>query len=42
MRTRSPVNPCMGAWVARYLLFAAAAPGAVYWMIALGILLHGI
>jgi nucleoside transporter len=32
----------MGAWVARYLLFAAAAPGAVYWMIALGILLHGI
>ena len=32
----------MGAWVARYLLFSAAAPGAVYWMIALGILLHGI
>jgi nucleoside transporter len=32
----------MGAWVLRYALFAAAAPGAVYWMIALGILLHGI
>ena len=26
----------------RYLLFAAAAPGAVYWMIVLGILLHGV
>ena len=32
----------MGAWVLRYALFAAAAPSAVYWMIALGILLHGI
>ena len=32
----------MSAWVLRYLLFSAAAPGAVYWMIALGILLHGI
>ncbi|HKG92125.1 MAG TPA: MFS transporter [Gemmatimonadaceae bacterium] len=32
----------MAAWVLRYLLFAAAAPDAVYWMIALGILLHGI
>jgi nucleoside transporter len=32
----------MAAWVLRYALFAAAAPGAVYWMIALGILLHGI
>ena len=32
----------MAAWVLRYLLFAGAAPGAVYWMIALGILLHGI
>jgi len=32
----------MGAWVARYVLFSAAAPGAVYWLIALGILLHGI
>jgi nucleoside transporter len=32
----------MAAWVLRYALFAGAAPGAVYWMIALGILLHGI
>jgi nucleoside transporter len=32
----------MAAWVARYLLFSAAAPNGVYWMIALGILLHGI
>jgi nucleoside transporter len=32
----------MAAWVLRYLLFAAGAPDAVYWMIALGILLHGI
>ncbi|HKW48574.1 MAG TPA: MFS transporter [Gemmatimonadaceae bacterium] len=32
----------MSAWVLRYALFAGAAPGAVYWMIALGILLHGI
>jgi nucleoside transporter len=32
----------MAAWVVRYLLFAAGAPDAVYWMIALGILLHGI
>ena len=32
----------MAAWVVRYLLFAAAAPDSVYWMIALGILLHGI
>jgi len=32
----------MGAWVLRYVLFSAAAPGAVYWLIALGILLHGI
>jgi nucleoside transporter len=32
----------MGAWVLRYALFAMAAPGAVFWMIALGILLHGI
>ena len=32
----------MAAWVVRYALFAAAAPSAVYWMIALGILLHGI
>jgi nucleoside transporter len=32
----------MGAWVVRYALFASAAPGAVFWMIALGILLHGV
>jgi nucleoside transporter len=32
----------MAAWVLRYALFAAAAPGAIYWLIALGILLHGI
>src|SRR5215212_3187080 len=32
----------MAAWVVRYALFALAAPDAVYWMIALGILLHGV
>jgi hypothetical protein len=32
----------MGAWVLRYLLFALAAPDAVFWLIASGILLHGI
>jgi nucleoside transporter len=32
----------MAAWVLRYVLFAVAAPDAVFWMIALGILLHGI
>jgi nucleoside transporter len=32
----------MAAWVVRYALFAAAAPNAIFWMIALGILLHGI
>jgi MFS family permease len=32
----------MAAWVLRYLLFAMGAPDAVYWMIVLGILLHGI
>jgi nucleoside transporter len=32
----------MAAWVLRYILFAAAAPNAIYWLIALGILLHGI
>jgi len=31
----------MGAWVLRYALFALAAPNAVFWLIALGILLHG-
>src|SRR5690606_42133328 len=32
----------MAAWVLRYALFALAAPDAVFWMIAAGILLHGI
>jgi hypothetical protein len=32
----------MGAWVLRYVLFALAAPDAVFRMIAAGILLHGI
>jgi nucleoside transporter len=32
----------MGAWVLRYVLFAMAAPSAIFWMIVLGILLHGI
>ena len=32
----------MLAWVARYVLFSFGAPDAVYWMIALGIALHGI
>ncbi|HEV2124321.1 MAG TPA: MFS transporter, partial [Chloroflexota bacterium] len=32
----------MGAWVLRYVLFALAAPSAIFWMIILGILLHGI
>jgi nucleoside transporter len=32
----------MGAWVLRYALFAVAAPGEIFWMIILGILLHGI
>jgi len=31
----------MAAWVLRYALFALAAPGAIFWLIALGILLHG-
>jgi nucleoside transporter len=31
----------MAAWVLRYALFAIAAPSAVFWLIALGILLHG-
>jgi nucleoside transporter len=32
----------MGAWVLRYVLFAVAAPSAVFWVIIVGILLHGI
>jgi nucleoside transporter len=32
----------MAAWVVRYGLFAIAAPGAVFWLIAIGILLHGV
>ena len=32
----------MGAWVLRYALFALAAPDAVFWMIFIGIVLHGI
>jgi len=32
----------MGAWVLRYVLFALAAPDMIFWMIILGILLHGI
>ena len=31
----------MAAWVLRCALFALAAPGAIFWLIALGILLHG-
>jgi nucleoside transporter len=32
----------MGAWVARYGLFAAAADDNIKWMVFLGVLLHGI
>jgi hypothetical protein len=32
----------MAAWVLRYALFAMAAPSAVFWMILIGIALHGI
>jgi len=32
----------MGAWILRYALFAWGAPDAVFWMVAVGILLHGI
>ncbi len=32
----------MAAWIVRYALFAFGAPDAVFWMIAAGILLHGI
>jgi len=31
----------MAAWVLRYALFAMAAPAAVFWMILLGVALHG-
>lgn len=32
----------MAAWILRYLLFAVGAPDAVFWMVAGGILLHGV
>lgn len=32
----------MGAWILRYALFAIGAPDAVFWMVAGGVLLHGI
>ena len=32
----------MAAWVLRYALFALGAPDAVFWMVAVGILLHGV
>jgi nucleoside transporter len=32
----------MAAWVLRYVLFAIAAPSAIFWLIAGGILLHGV
>jgi nucleoside transporter len=32
----------MGAWVLRYVLFALAAPTPVFWVIVVGIALHGI
>jgi len=32
----------MGAWVLRYVFFALAAPNEVFWMIIVGILLHGV
>ncbi len=32
----------MGAWVLRYALFAIAAPGAIFPLILIGILLHGV
>jgi nucleoside transporter len=32
----------MAAWVLRYALFALAAPSALFWMIVVGIALHGI
>ena len=32
----------MGAWALRYVFFAVAAPGEIFWMIIIGILLHGV
>jgi nucleoside transporter len=32
----------MGAWVLRYVFFALAAPNEVFWMIIVGIMLHGV
>src|SRR5437879_12389232 len=32
----------MGAWALRYALFALAAPATLFWLIVLGILLHGV
>ena len=32
----------MAAWVLRYVLFALGAPDAIFWMVATGILLHGV
>src|SRR2546423_175421 len=32
----------MGAWTLRYALFALAAPHAIFWLIAIGTLLHGV
>ena len=32
----------MAAWALRYVLFAIAAPDAVFWLIFIGILLHGV
>ena len=32
----------MGAWVLRYALFAVAAPSGDFWLIMVGILLHGV
>lgn len=32
----------MSAWILRYALFAIGAPDAVFWMVAGGVLLHGI
>ncbi len=32
----------MAAWVLRYVLFALGAPDAIFWAVAIGILLHGL